>query len=404
MQQQTCPISRTIDFNSQDFHLNPSPALARLREQGPVQRTVWVDGHEAWLVTRFAEVQQVFKDPRLCLRPPRPEFMIFNVAPVFMRLMSRSMAFMDEPDHTRLRSLVSKAFTPRLVEGLRPRIQQLADELIDRVLPHGRMEFIDDFALPLPVIVIAELLGVPVSDQDRLREWSLALANSTTWDLGEADLAKAEEFEAYIHALLEQKRREPREDLLSQLVRVEEGGSRLAEDELLSMVTLLLIAGHETTVNLLGNSLLALFNQPAELERLKADRSLIPSAVEELLRLCGPVISVGPRFATEDLELGGQLIRKGERIVVLVPSANQDEQQFANAQRLDVARAGVRHLAFGQGIHFCLGAPLARLEMQVALDTLLRRLPGLRLEVAPESLEWRPSAIMRSVRRLPVAF
>lgn len=385
------------------FVANPFPALARLRATAPIQATQLPDGTRGWLLTRFEDVLQALKHPCVSTVPPVDRY-AFEDPPLILRLMLPVMVEMEPPDHARLRGLIAKAFTPRFVEGLRPRIQQIADTLIDRVLPRGEMELISDFAFPLPITVIAEMLGIPVEDQDRLRDWSAVLFDSMSMRFDAESQAKGEEFAAYLTALIETKRREPREDLISQLVLAEEAGSRLTAEELRALIVLLIFAGHETTVNLLGNGMLALFEHPAELDKLRRDLSLVPAAVEELLRFCGPVMSPAARYATADVEIGGKTIGRGEMLVLALASADRDEAQFPGADTLDIARTSSKHLAFGHGVHYCVGAPLARLEAQVALATLLRRLPGLRLNAAPDTLQWRGNMTLRGLQTLPVAF
>ena len=396
-------VSPAIDFQDPAFHADPFPALARLRTTASIHAMQLPDGRRGWLVTRFEDVTQALKNPRISTVPTvaHPEIEGHSI---IMRLMLPVMVEMAPHDHARLRGLIAKAFTPRFVEGLRPRIQQIADTLIDRVLPRGEMELINDFAFPLPITVIAEMLGLPVEDHDRLRDWSAVLFDSISMRFDAESVAKAEDFAAYITALIETKRREPREDLISQLVLAEEAGARLSEEELRALIVLLIFAGHETTVNLLGNGMLALFTHPAELDKLRRDLSLVPSAVEELLRFCGPVNVPAMRYATTDVEIGGMTIARGEILVLALGSANRDEAQFPGADTLDIARTSSKQLAFGHGVHYCVGAPLARLEAQVALTTLLRRLPGLRLNAAPDALEWRGNMTLRGLRALPVAF
>jgi cytochrome P450 len=397
------PARPGLDFQDPAFHADPFPALARLRITAPIHAMQLPDGRRGWLVTRFEDVTQALKNPRISTVPPA-EHPTFEGAAGIVRLLQPLMIEMEPPEHARLRGLIAKAFTPRFVEGLRPRIQQIADTLIDTVLPRGEMELISDFAFPLPITVIAEMLGIPVEDQDRLRDWSAALFDSFSMRFDAESQARAEEFAAYITALIETKRREPREDLISQLVLAEEAGAKLTEQELRALIVLLIFAGHETTVNLLGNGMLALFMHPAELDKLRRDLSLVPAAVEELLRFCGPVMIPAARYATTDVEIGGTTIARGEMLMLALASADRNEAQFPAAETLDIARTSSKHLAFGHGVHYCVGAPLARMEAQVALATLLRRLPGLRLNTAPDTLQWRGNMSLRGLHALPVAF
>ena len=398
-----------VDIFSRAFKADPYPAYARLRSAAPVYRTTMPDGQPLWLITRYDDVEAVLKDRRfvkdwrnaktpeqIAQMPPEPEV---------LRLLSRSMLNQDPPNHARLRALVSKAFTPRLIEQFRGRIQAVADSLLDAVQDKGEMDLIEAYAFPLPIAIIAEILGVPFEDREKFRRWSNAIvASNRTAESIRALVPEVTAFTEYLRTLFERRREEPEDDLVSALIQAEEAGDKLSEEELFSMVFLLLVAGHETTVNLIGNGTLALLQHPDQLEKLRKDPSLIKSAVEELLRYNGPVETSTLRFAGEDVDLGGTVIPRGEMVLVVLASADRDGEQFENPDTLEIAREDQRHLAFGHGIHYCLGAPLARLEGQIALSTLLRRMPNLRLAVAPETLTWRPGLLIRGLDRLPVAF
>jgi cytochrome P450 PksS len=316
----------------------------------------------------------------------------------------RDMLSVDPPDHTRLRSLVSKAFTPRMIEQLRPRIQQVADELLDAVQAQGRMDLIADFAFPLPITVISEMLGIPTADRLRFRSWSQTIVTGTAGPEPEKAYAVLEEFVQYIKTLLAEKREHPGSDLVSSLVQVEDRGDALSEAELISTIFLLIVAGHETTVNLIGNGMLTLFLHPEQLRQLQQNPALLPSAIEELLRYTAPVSLSSPRWASEDIPMHGEVIHKGEMVFVSLIGADTDSQQFTDPAILDIARQENQHVAFGKGIHFCLGAPLARLEGQIAIGTLLQRLPSLRLASEPARLTWTHSPILRGLTSLPVTF
>jgi len=326
--------------------------------------------------------------------------------------MPESFAFIDNhmlnkdgDDHRRLRRLVSKAFTPRMVEQLRPRIQDIADELLDVVEERRCMDLVDEFAFPLPMMVISELLGIPHDDRDRFRAWSTPIVTPVlTADELALFVEQMNDFVAYLRAMFERRRAEPRDDLVSALLQAEDAGDVLTEQELFSMVVLLIVAGHETTVSLIGNAVAALLQQPEQRALLERDAALVPHAIEELLRYDGPVERALNRWAAADVELGGQTIRRGETVILMLGSANRDPDRFADADALDLQRTNVKHLAFGRGSHYCLGAPLARLEAEIALTTLLRRLPGLRLDVAADDLRWRPVPLFRSLVALPVAW
>ncbi len=401
--------SQHINLLSPEFVANPYPTYTQLRAESPVQRITMSDGRGVWLVTRYDDARAVLKDPRFVkdwrsTMSPEQLAQVPNV-PDALQFLSQHMLTSDPPNHTRLRALVQKAFTPRLVEQLRPRVQEITDALLDAVEARGEMDLIDDFAFPLPITVIAELLGVPPEDRNKFRHWSDALlSGEPTPERMQRIIPDMVEFNAYLAALFAERRARPADDLISALVQVEEAGDQLTQIELFSMMFLLLIAGHETTVNLIGNGMLALLEHPDQLERLKQHPELLPSAIEEFLRYDGPVANATRRWASEDVEVCGVLIPRGEQVMVVLASADRDEQRFPNPDDLDITRADNRHMAFGHGIHYCLGAPLARLEGQIAIGTLLRRMPNLRLKDAPETLAWRASLVIRGLERLPVVF
>ncbi len=396
------PLAPLPDFHSQAFHADPFASLAAVRAESPVY---YLEAEFAamWLITGFEEASEALRDPRLSAGAAR-HVAVRPGSEIFERLMPEHLLNSDPPDHTRLRRLISQAFTPRFVEQRRTRIQALADELIDAVASRGAMDFVADFALPLPIIVIAELLGVPATDRDLLKRWSELVFRALSRPASDDDLAQAERFAAYIDQLVSKKRAAPEDDLISRMVTVEDEGSRLSDREILSMIVLLIFAGHETTAKLLSNSLLALLSTPDQLALLTADPARIPAAVEELLRVCGPVLGVTPRFALEPIELGGQTINPGEMVMVCVGAANHDPQAFARPDQIDFERPAQKHLAFGRGIHFCVGAPLARLEAEIALATLLRRLPNIRLACAPHELAWEGNISLRGPVEIPVRF
>jgi cytochrome P450 len=400
---------------SPELLANPFALLAQLRSMGavvPVPSPFAEADRQAWAVTRMQEVVQVLKDHEhftvdahslgvnslLGQSSVEP-----SDAPTFFT--SKSMISVDEPDHRRLRLLVSKAFTPRYIEGLRPRVQQIANGLLDRVQGQGQMDLVADYAFLLPINVIAEMLGIPEADWAHIRLWSEAITNGSSLSGRDPGVeAHLRAFGEYTARLVAAKRQQPGEDLTSQLIATHEEGDRLSEAELISMITLLIFAGHETTTNLIGSGILMLLDHPAQFAQLKADLSLVPSAVEELLRFTGPVTSAGPRFATEDIELAGQQIKRGDLVIPFLLSADRDETQFSDPGELEIARAISRHVALGDGIHKCLGAPLARLEGDIALTMLLSRMPNLRLSIPRESISWRPSGHLRGLAALPVAF
>ncbi|MBE5107528.1 cytochrome P450 [Bacillus thuringiensis] len=403
------------DLNSPETMRNPILFYKKLIEQQ--ERFFRIDDFYgmggAWVALHYDDVVTILKDPRFIkdLRkfttPHDKQNLIEEntaVSKLFEWLMNMpNMLTVDPPDHTRLRRLVSKSFTPRMIEDLRPRIQQIADELLDNVQEQGKMEIIADFAYPLPIIVISEMLGIPTTDRNQFREWTQELMNaSVNPSQGNAVTATLERFIHYIEALLNEKRLNPDADLISELVQAKEQEDKLSKNELLSTIWLLIIAGHETTVNLISNGVLALLQHPEQMNLLRENPSLIPSAVDELLRYAGPVM-FSSRFAGEDMTIHGKRIRKGELVLLSLTAANIDPQKFSYPEALNISREENNHLAFGAGIHHCLGAPLARLEGQIALGTLLQRLPNLRLAIEPNQLNYNHSKI-RSLANLPVVF
>jgi pimeloyl-[acyl-carrier protein] synthase len=384
------------------FLRDPYPLYHRLRAADPIHWNGW-----AWTLTRYADVLAVLRDPRFIAARIQPDdawLAQTGLEPLF-HTHTRMMLFTDPPDHTRLRGLVSQAFTPRVVESLRPRIQALVDELIDAIEAAGETDLIRDLAYPLPVTVIAEMLGVPHDMRDQFRRWSdgvAAFIGGTTAPEMEM-LAEAQrcvvEMSAYFREEAGRRRREPRNDLLSALVQAEEAGDRLSSDELIANAILLLVAGHETTTNLIGNGTLALLQHPDQRQRLMDDPALIASAVEELLRYNSPVQGTS-RMAAEDVAIDGRQIRRGQHLSLMIGAANRDPAHFADPDALDITRRPNRHLSFAHGPHFCLGAPLARLEGQIAIGTLVRRLP--RLALATAEVTWRDNFTLRGLTALPL--
>jgi cytochrome P450 PksS len=401
--------SMSADLVSSAFNADPYPFYARLRTEAPVQRVMLAGKQPAWLVTRYEDVLTALKGKQFAKDKLNARPLDKSVrqpwVPRVVRPLMRNMLDVDAPDHTRLRTLVHKAFTPRTVEQMRERIRTLTNRLLDAAEDRGRMDLIRDYALPIPTTIIAEMLGVPVEDGPKFHRWSSAIVatNPSRWGMIKA-IPNILAFLRYIRRLVKLRRTEPRDDLVSSLVLAEEAGDRLNEDELVAMIFLLLVAGHETTVNLIGNGTLALLEHPDQLKSLRGDPDLIGSAVEELLRYCGPLKIATERYAREDTVINDTTIHRGELVYLALASANRDERQFANPDTLDLTRAPNRHLAFGQGIHFCLGAPLARLEGQIALNTLLQRTQGLRLAVAPAALQWQGGLVMHGLKALPVKF
>jgi cytochrome P450 len=393
---------------SPEFIRDPYPFYERLRATDPVHLTE----HGSYLASRHAEASLVLRDKRFgkdfverTVRRYGPKIM---EEPIF-RSMSHWMLQQDPPDHTRLRGLVVKAFTARRVEDMRPRIQEVVDQTIDAVIDHGHMDLIEDFAFRLPVTIICDMLGIPEDHREAFYKGSrdggriLEPVPMTPEEIAQANAGNAMA-KMYFEQLFELRRREPGNDLTTQLVQAEEGGSKLTNEELTANIILLFGAGHETTVNLIGNGLLALHRNPDQLALLKSNPSLMSNAIEEFLRYDSSVQLTG-RVALEEIDdLGGKTIPKGETVLCLLGSANRDPAAYPDRpDRLDITRPNVRPLSFGGGIHHCLGAQLARIEAEIAISTLLRRLPELRLEDA-DNPEWRPTFVLRGLKRLPASW
>jgi cytochrome P450 len=378
-----------------DFIADPYSAYARLRSDQPVTRVTMPGGELIWLVTRYADVRAALTDPRLCKDPRR----VAGNGPIQLAPLDLHLLNVDPPEHDRLRRLIAREFTPSRIERLRPRVMELTSSLLDGMDGLPEADLVAQFALPLPVTVICELLGIPGGDQDLFRSWSAAVMSFG--DEPEKFGAAAAAITAYITDLVAAKRDEPSDDLLSALVSMRDSQDRLSESELLAMTFLLLVAGHETTANLISSGMLALLMAPAQLDQLRADRSLLPSAVEELLRFDGPATQAHVRYSTEPIEIGGVLIPIAQPVVMAFGSANRDPSRYHAPDDLDVRRDASGHLGFGYGIHYCLGAPLARLEAAIAIGGLLERFPGMTLAVRPDELRWRPT-LLRGLEQLPV--
>jgi cytochrome P450 len=396
-----------VEITSAAHKANPHPLYAKLRADAPVCEVPMPGGQTAWLVTRYDDVVSVLKDPRFV----KDRFPVLSpaqlkkqpwVPPVFKPLM-RNMLDNDPPNHTRLRALVQKAFTPRRIEAMRDHIQVMADDLLKSVPSSRPFDLIADYALPLPATVIAEILGVPIGDRHKFHRWSKSIVslNWSKWDTIRG-IPAVWQLIRYARKLVAQRRARPADDMISALVQARENGDALSEDELVAMIILLLIAGHETTVNLIGNGVLSLLEHPDELQKLRENPALIGSAVEELLRFNSPLDTATERFAAEDVTIAGVTIPRGSLVFAVISSANRDESQFTQPDALDIAREPNRHLSFGLGIHFCIGAPLARVEGQIAINTLLRRAPNPRLAVPSEKLKWRRGLVLRGMESLPL--
>ncbi|HLG71498.1 MAG TPA: cytochrome P450 [Chloroflexota bacterium] len=382
---------------------NPYPLFRRLREEAPVH---WDPYLHAWVITRYDDVLTVLREFS-ANRTPTPEQLeaigLSRLKPL-ARMMVRQMLFLDPPDHSRVRHLAAKAFTPRRIEQLRQHIQAIADDLVDRFVTSGQTELMADFAAPLPAIVTAEMLGLPASDWRQLRVWSSDFAEvlgnfQHNPDRAEQVLRSLDEMTAYFEAATE--RAERGDNLITWLLESEEQGDHLSPAEIVANLIITMVGGQETTTNLIGNGMLTLLRHPEDMARLRADSSLLPSAVEELLRFEPPSQHTA-RLAPRDTLLGGQLIRERQAVIVVMAAGNRDPERFPDPDRLDLARPNNRHLSFGWAAHFCFGAPLARMEGQIAFETLLRRLPDLRQESAP--LVWRQNLGLRGLTELRLRF
>jgi cytochrome P450 len=400
----------TVQYNPfvPEVHANPYPLYRQLREQDPIH---WSPLLEAWILTRYDDVLEVLKHPRFSADRRRARNRFVQQAMEQQQqagpfAQAQTMLSSDPPEHTRLRGLVSKAFTFKAIEALRPRIQEIVDDLLERVQDKGRMDAIWDLGYPLPVIVIAEMLGVPPEQRDTFKRWSDDIVATlggplVAPEVQERGRQSVEEMGAYFRGVIADRRKQPKDDLLSGLIAAEERGGALSEEELLATCILLLAAGNETTTNLIGNGTLALLRHPDQFALLREQPELAEPAVEEFLRYDGPVQGTA-RVAMEDIEIGGQTIQEGQLAFTMLAAADRDPAVFADPDALDITRKENRHIAFGYGIHFCLGAPLARAEAQIAFATMLRRLPELRLDAGEP--QWGGTFILRGLKSLPVAW
>lgn len=400
---------KKFDLYSPEFKAQPYETYANLRAENPVRL------HQGmhipiWFVTGYEEAKQVLADHKTFVKRYEnaltpEEHAAQNPVPDVFEFIRNHLLGQDPPDHTRLRALVSKAFTIKRVNALRPRIQAIADELLDRVQAQGQMDLIDDYAFPLPVTVIAEMLGVPAEDQGKFREWSNALIETQrTAAEQEAFQQHMMAFIYYMGQLFAERRAHPQDDLISALIQAEEAGERLSHEELFSMVLILLVAGHETTVNLIGNGILALMKHPNQMRMLQNDWGLVDTAVSEILRYDGPAERATTRWAAKDTLFCGQQIKRKDPIIVILGAANHDPAQFREPEGFDILRDSSSSLAFGYGIHYCVGAPLARLEGEIAFRTLLQRMPDIHLASPETELEWRASTILRGLKHMPVVW
>ena len=394
-----------IDLAGATHKANSHHVYAKLRIDTPICRVKLPRGQAGWLVTRYEDVSRLLKNDRLvkdAANALTPEKLAKEPKiPGFLAPLTRNMLGMDDPDHARLKRLVQAGFTPLRVEQLVERTEETAERLIHNLKGKQTFDLVRAFALPLPVTVISELLGVPEKDQARFARWSQVLLSAPidSWRIVLA-LPSMIAFVRYIHRLIEFKRREPADDLVSALVALEADGDRLSGEELQAMIAILLSAGHETTTNLIANGMLALLRHPTQREMLMSQPGLAAQAVEELLRYDGPVEATTPRYASSDMEIAGASISRGDIVLGSLASANRDERQFVDPECLDLERSPNRHLTFGEGGHYCVGAALARMEGRVAFNALLRQLPNMKLAMPEEELKWRPSPVLRGLEKL----
>ena len=370
-------------------------------------RTLLPNDEPVWLLARYSDVRRLLTDDNFVknrlkvMSETQRERQPWT--PKMFRALERNMLDLDPPDHTRLKKLVQKVFTPLRVREMEERVTSLAEELLAKGSIGGSLDVVRDFALPLPLTIITEILGVPKEDQHKFHRWTQAVVSLDQFNPSIRALPSVWLFVRYLRRFFDQRRREPRDDLVSALIQAEEEGDQLSEDELLAMVFLILVAGHETTVNLISSGMLALLQNPDQLTRLRESPELIDPAVEELLRFTSPVFLSTERYAIDDLELHGRTIPQGAMILGIIGSANRDENVFDRPYELDVSRTPNKHLSFGHGTHFCLGAPLARLETTIALRCLLQQFSRIDLSTPPEDLRWRRSLVLRGLEELPIS-
>lgn len=395
----------TEQLFSSNFKVGAYSFYESKRQDNPVFALQENQGHTSWIIMKYDHVKELLKSQSFI----KDQNKLFSSSARDHdegdpNIFGNMMLDVDPPDHTRLRKLVQPSFNPKTIKQLTPRIEQIADDLIEEMKAKGdTVDLIDDYAFPLPIIVISELLGIPAEDRDKFRKWSNTIVAAS--DGREGDFIKdVEAFTQYLTDLFEKRSDQPEDDLVSRLIQTQEDGESLSRNELYSMVVLLIIAGHETTVNLIGNTMHALFEHPDQLEIVKADHSLIPGAIEEGLRYYSPVDFSTARWAGEDIEFHGQTIKRGDFVMASISSANRDEEKFDRAEVFDITRERNAHVAFGFGIHFCLGAPLARLEGKIALEKLLNAFPNLGMDTSTPPPAWRKVFLLRGLDSLPVRF
>lgn len=400
-----------VNLTTKEFQHNPYPIYENLRKDSRVAAVKLGLLGDAVMVTRYEDVVTVLKDPRFSNERYKAlgtnDWLTMWWIPGPLRVLAKSMVLIDDPDHARLRNLVHKGFTPRRIQQLETRIEAICHTLLDEATTKPSVDLMRDFAQPLPLTVISEMMGVPREDQRKFHKlMSDLVRHSAPSDLNISNVLglifNGIALNRFFRNLIALKRKQPQDDLITILIQAEEQGDRLSEDELIAMLFLLLLAGHETTVNLIGSGTLALLEHPEQMENLLGDMSLLDSAIEEMLRFTNPVHHVAQRYAMEDVPLMGYTVTKGSTVAVGIASANRDEAIFENADQFDITRSNNRHVAFGLGIHYCLGAPLARLEAKIAFTALLTRFPHLKLAAPVESLEWRGAPALRGLKHLPI--
>ncbi|MGG0290744.1 cytochrome P450 [Bacillus pacificus] len=401
-------IEDGINLASAQFKEDAYEIYKESRKKQPILFVNQVEIGKEWLITRYEDALPLLKDNRL----KKDWTNVFSQDTKNMYLsvdnsdhLTTHMLNSDPPNHSRLRSLVQKAFTPKMIAQLDGRIQRIADDLISDIERKGTLNLVDDYSFPLPIIVISEMLGIPKEDQAKFRIWSHAVIASpeTTEEIKETE-KQLSEFITYLQYLVDMKRKEPKEDLVSALILAESEGHKLSARELYSMIMLLIVAGHETTVNLITNTVLALLENPNQLQLLKDNPKLIDSAIEEGLRYYSPVEVTTARWAAEPFQIHHQTIQKGDMVIIALASANRDETVFENPEIFDITRENNRHIAFGHGSHFCLGAPLARLEAKIAITTLFKRMSDLQIKGDRKDIKWQGNYLMRSLEELPLTF
>jgi len=401
--------SHVVWSESESFTQNPYPVFQHFREHSPIEHVIMPDGKTAWMIFSYEAAVVALKEERFIKDASKltieeeDEEKAEQALAYQTSFFSKHLLEVDPPDHHRLRSLVQRAFTPRMVANLQPKIEAVTNDLLDHMKDQETIDLIDVFAFPLPITVICDLLGIPFEDHDKFRMWSNTFVEAVNNPEQIQKITPVmEEFSNYIDDFVDYKQHNLKDDLISRLIEAEEHGDQLTKLEVRSLIFLLITAGHETTVSLIGSGVLALLQHPEQLDKLNHDRTLIDSAIEEILRYEGPVEFTTTRWAAKDLTFYDQFISKGELVLIALDSANRDPEAFQDPETFDITRKYNQHLAFGKGIHHCLGAPLARLEGRIAILALLERYPHLKLAVEPNALQWRPGLLIRGLKELPI--